>query len=97
MRAAGACSGLERATRDALTSRLTRIDELGWRELAWAAFQEAVSFLFETDVDVVATVHAHHAPFADALKRRADIELVQLTRASRGAVPGELAVQLESC
>jgi nucleoside-triphosphatase len=70
------------------------IDELGRMELACTAFRDAVSSLFEAEVDVVATIHAHRDPFTDALKQRADIELVPITRANRDAIPGELAGRL---
>ncbi|MGP3950017.1 NTPase [Streptomyces sp. 7N604] len=76
--------------------RLVLIDELGRMELACTAFQDAVRSLFEADADIVATVHAHRDPFTDALKQRADIELVPLTRANRDALPGELAARLEN-
>jgi nucleoside-triphosphatase len=75
---------------------LALIDELGRMELACTAFQDTVRSLFETDIDIVATVHAKSAPFTDALKRRSDIELVQVTRANRDALPEDLAARLES-
>ncbi|GAA3784338.1 hypothetical protein GCM10022206_24650 [Streptomyces chiangmaiensis] len=42
------------------------IDELGRMELACTAFQDTVRCLFESDIDIVATVHAHSDPFTDA-------------------------------
>ncbi|MGW3246099.1 nucleoside-triphosphatase [Streptomyces sp. NPDC001070] len=75
---------------------LALIDELGRMELACTAFQDTVRSLFETDIDIVATVHAKSAPFTDALKRRSDIDLVQVTRANRDALPEDLAARLES-
>ncbi len=64
-------------------------------ELACTDFQDTVRRLFESDVDVVATVHAKSDPFTDALKRRADIELIQVTRANRDALPADLAARME--
>ncbi|GHE02953.1 nucleoside-triphosphatase [Streptomyces alanosinicus] len=75
--------------------RLVLIDELGRMELACTAFRHAVDALFVAEVDVVATVHTHRDPFTDALKQRADIEVVQLTPANRDVLPGELAVRLQ--
>ncbi|MET9385884.1 nucleoside-triphosphatase [Streptomyces sp. NPDC002928] len=75
--------------------RLVLIDELGRMELACTAFRDAVDALFVAEVDVVATVHAHRDAFTDALKRRADIEVVQLTAANRDVLPGELAARLQ--
>ncbi|WP_371503218.1 hypothetical protein OG871_05415 [Kitasatospora sp. NBC_00374] len=77
------------------TRRLVLIDELGRMELAYLPFQDAVRDLFAADVDVVATVHAQHGPFTDALKRRADVELVRLTRANRDDLPERLTARLE--
>ncbi|MDQ8707103.1 nucleoside-triphosphatase [Streptomyces sp. LHD-70] len=82
------------ATEEA-TGRLVLIDELGRMELTCTAFRHAIDALFVAEIDVVATVHMHHDPFTDALKRRADIEVVQLTPANRDVLPGELATRLQ--
>ncbi|PBC75985.1 nucleoside-triphosphatase [Streptomyces sp. TLI_235] len=74
---------------------LVLIDELGRMELAYSPFRNAVRAVFAADVDVVATVHAQHAPFTDVLKRRTDVELIQLTRANRDVLPERLAARLE--
>ncbi|MFJ9841287.1 nucleoside-triphosphatase [Kitasatospora sp. NPDC101155] len=73
---------------------LVLVDELGRMELAHRPFEEAVRALFAADVDVVATVQAQHSPFTDALKRRADVEVIHLTRANRDTLPGQLATRL---
>ncbi|MER7752274.1 nucleoside-triphosphatase [Kitasatospora sp. NPDC097643] len=73
---------------------LVLVDELGRMELAYPPFEEALRALFAADADVVATVQAQHAAFTDALKRRADIELLRLTPANRDALPERLAARL---
>jgi nucleoside-triphosphatase len=70
------------------------IDELGKMELASLAFRDAVADLVEGDTPVVATVHAFRHPFTDALKRRADAEVVRLTRENRDKLPRMLAQKL---
>jgi nucleoside-triphosphatase len=70
------------------------IDELGKMELASEAFRDAVSRLFETTADIVATVHVFRHAFTDALKRRPDVELVRVTKASRDELPRRLAEKL---
>ncbi|GAA0665655.1 NTPase [Kitasatospora atroaurantiaca] len=90
-----AVPSLKQAPPGPVPRQLTLIDELGRMELACTAFRDTVRSLFEADVDIVATVHAHHDPFTDALKQRADIELIQLTRANRDALPEELAARLD--
>ncbi|MFJ9412602.1 nucleoside-triphosphatase [Streptomyces sp. NPDC101227] len=86
---------LRSAAVDPDPGELVLIDELGGMELACTAFQDAVRCLFASDIDIVATVHAKGDPFTDALKRRADIELIHVTRANRDALPQELATRLE--
>jgi nucleoside-triphosphatase len=70
------------------------IDELGKMELASERFREAVSRLFETPVDIVATVHVFRHELTDALKRRADVELVRVMKSSRDELPRQLADRL---
>ncbi|TJZ59076.1 hypothetical protein FCH28_02760 [Streptomyces piniterrae] len=83
------------AAADPARGELVLIDELGRMELACTAFQDVVRRLFTSDVDIVATVHAKSDPFTDALKRRADIELLQVNRASRDSLPQDLAARLD--
>lgn len=90
-----ALPALMAASTDPLPGQLVLIDELGRMELASASFREAVRSVFEAGIDVVATVHAHSDPFTDALKRRADIELIVVTLTNRDALPEQLASQLE--
>ncbi|QHC22232.1 nucleoside-triphosphatase [Streptomyces sp. GS7] len=87
---------LRSAAADPAPGELVLIDELGRMELTCTAFRDTVRSLFESDIDIVATVHAKSDPFTDALKRRADIELVQVTRANRDTLPADLAARLES-
>ena len=70
------------------------VDELGKMELASPAFRDAVSALFERSVAVVATVHAHHHPFTDELKRRPCVEVLRLTRSNRNELPSTIASRL---
>ncbi|MFE9927059.1 nucleoside-triphosphatase [Streptomyces sp. NPDC005774] len=86
---------LRSAAADPAPGDLVLIDELGRMEVACTAFQDTVRCLFESDIDIVATVHAHGDPFTDALKQRPDITLVQVTRINRDALPEDLAARLE--
>jgi nucleoside-triphosphatase len=72
------------------------IDELGKMELASAPFRDAVQSLFDREIPVVATMHAHHDPFTDALKRRPHVELVRVTERKREELPARLAEGLGS-
>ncbi|MGW2408469.1 nucleoside-triphosphatase [Streptomyces sp. NPDC001739] len=86
---------LRTAAASPVPEELVLIDELGRMELACTEFQNTVRYLFESDIDIVATVHAKNDPFTDALKQRADTELIQVTRANRDALPTDLAARLE--
>jgi len=86
---------LTSAAADPAPGDLVLIDELGRMELACTAFRDAVRCLFASDIDIVATVHAHSDPFTDTFKQRPDIELVHVTRTNRDALPEELAARLE--
>ena len=72
------------------------VDELGKMELASEAFRDAVAALLERPVAVVATVHAKPHPFTDALKRRASVEVLRLTRSNRDELPAAIARRLSS-
>lgn len=71
------------------TGAVVLIDELGKMELASVAFRNAVQGLLESPCPLVATVHAHHHPFTDALKRR--MEVIRLGAANRDRLPEDLA------
>jgi nucleoside-triphosphatase len=70
------------------------VDELGKMELASEPFRDAVRALFESRTPVVATVHVFRHPFTDALKARADVEIVPITVADRDELPTDLAARL---
>jgi len=70
------------------------LDELGKMELASSRFCDAVRGLLEQSLPLLATVHAHRHPFTDAIKRRADVELIHLTRSGRDELPEKLASRL---
>ena len=70
------------------------IDELGKMELASEPFREAVARLFESSIDIVATVHVFRHEVTDTLKRRRDVEVVSVTKATRDELPRTLADRL---
>ena len=74
--------------------RVFLVDELGKMELASERFREAVARLLDEPVPVVATVQQKPHPFVTRLKRRAEIETLQLTAANRDRVPGDVARRL---
>ena len=67
------------------------IDELGKMELASERFQYAVSALFDSDLPIVATVHAFTHPFTDDVKRRPGVQRIVVSQQSRDRLPEDLA------
>lgn len=66
------------------------IDEIGKMELLVPGFAEAVLEALEALVPVVATVLFRPHPFADALKRRPDVKVLEVTRENRDDLPARL-------
>jgi nucleoside-triphosphatase len=72
------------------------IDELGTMELASAAFRDAVSALLDGNASIVATVHVFPHPFTDALKRRPGVQMREVTRENRDALPARLVARISA-
>ena len=70
------------------------IDELGKMELASEPFREAVRRIFDSAVDVVATVHVFRHPLTDELKQRSDVERIRVTHAARNELPEQIAAAI---
>jgi nucleoside-triphosphatase len=82
------------ALRTPRTGGVVVVDELGKMELASPPFREAVVELLGRDVAVVATVHLARHRFTDALKRRPDVQVIQVTEGTRDALPEQLMDRL---
>jgi nucleoside-triphosphatase len=72
------------------------IDEFGQMELFSTAFVQAALGLFDSDVPVVATVHAKTDPVTDALKARPDVEVLTVTRERHGELLAQITARLVS-
>jgi nucleoside-triphosphatase len=59
------------------------VDEIGPMELSSSAFRTSVLHALDSGCPVLATVMLHPDPWADALKRRPGVRLVELTPANR--------------
>lgn len=82
------------ALSDVAPRQLVLMDELGKMELASGDFCERVKELFDSDADIVATVHRYRHPLTDALKRRPDTELIEVSQANREDLPELIAESL---
>jgi nucleoside-triphosphatase len=82
---------LERVALPALdpptASTVVVVDELGKMELASSRLTSRIQALFEGPNDIVAAVHVFKHPVTDELKKRADVDIVRVTRERRDEIP----------
>jgi nucleoside-triphosphatase len=71
------------------------IDEIGKMELFSPAFRRAVVDALASPKAVLGTVMAGPEPWADALKARPDVTLVEVTRDNRDKLAAQILVWLE--
>ena len=74
---------------------LVVIDEIGKMELFSANFREAVLHIINSGKKVLGTIMLSPNPWADAIKRQPQVNLVSVTRANYQQVLGELRRWLE--
>jgi nucleoside-triphosphatase len=75
------------AVRDAVANKsLVLIDEIGRMELASDAFRQSVLRALDSDRIVLATMLQHTHPFTDALKRRPDVKVFEITHQNRNSI-----------
>ncbi len=78
--------------RDALQhKKIAVIDEIGKMEIASPRFFDLVLQVFDSPLVVVATVMERSHPFADGLKKRADVQMIEVTRENRDRLPARIA------
>jgi nucleoside-triphosphatase len=89
------CGSLEPIVKSELEQPTTvdafLIDEIGKMELFCPSFAGAVTRLLDSDVPVVATVALKGSGLIADVKKRPDVQLVQVTATNRDQLPGELA------
>ena len=85
------------AIREAIHSHdIVVIDEIGKMELFSSSFKDAVIEALESGKNVLGTIMLTPHPWADEVKRRADVEIVSVTRANRNKVVDQVVAWLES-
>jgi nucleoside-triphosphatase len=80
-------AAIERAIRE---SDLIVIDEIGKMELFSPRFREAVFKAIDSGKKVLGTVMLNPYPFADDIKRRPDVKVIELTRTNHQQVLSEI-------
>ncbi len=86
--------GIE-AVREGLRARqLTVIDEIGPMEIRSAIFCKVVNEALDSRVPLLGTVTARRFPFTDAIKKRHDVDVMEVTRDNREKLVSELSERL---
>ena len=86
-------SALDQAAREC---DLVVIDEIGKMELCSAKFREVVSHLIRGEKRLLGTIMLGPDPYADAVKRQPQVNLITVTRANHHQVMEELRKWLEA-
>ena len=76
--------------------RLVVIDEIGKMELYSDKFKVVTLRALDSDVPVLATIMSRPDPFCDAIKSRADVDLVEVTLENRDGLAIELLSTLRT-
>ncbi len=71
------------------------IDEIGRMELFSDKFKSAVLGALDSDKPVLGTILEKNNTFADAIKKRIDVEIVQITEKNRDMMPDTLKIKIE--
>ena len=83
------------AIREAMqATRLIVIDEIGPMEIRSAIFRDAVSEALDSNIAILATIVARSLPFADAIKKRRDVTVIEVRQDNREQLVSELSEQL---
>ncbi len=72
------------------------IDEIGKMELFSRAFRDAVQAALVSSKPILATIMAASHPWADAIKARSDVLLVEVTQENRQRLPEQIVRWLKS-
>lgn len=78
------------------TRKLVVIDEIGPMEIRSAAFRDAVTEAFDSNVSILATIFARSLPFTDAIKKRRGVILIEVRGDNREELVSELSVQFSA-
>lgn len=83
------------AIEDAVSSgRTLIIDEIGKMELFSETFRQSVLRAFDSPSTIVAVIMLKSNPFADGIKNRRDVRIVEVTPANRDSLPSDLLSEL---
>src|SRR5437016_6720509 len=85
------------ALRRAVAARhLVVIDEIGPMEIRSPIFRDVVNEAFNSGAPILATITARSFPFTDAIKKRADVTMIEVHRNNREQLVSELSDQFKA-
>ena len=70
------------------------IDELGKMEILSKKFQDVVLRIFDSNKSVIATIGAKPHPLTDAIRKRKDVAIFQVTAKNRDGLPEEIVLAM---
>jgi len=73
------------------SGRLVVVDEIGKMELFSERFREAVERALDSPTPVVGTILSRPHPFGDAIRRRSNVKIIEVTVDNRDTLPRSLA------
>jgi nucleoside-triphosphatase len=71
------------------------IDEIGKMELLSGQFRTRITELLAKPTNILATITKRGNGFIDQIKRRSDVEIIEVTRKNRDELPEELARKIK--
>ena len=77
-----------------LRRRIVVIDEIGKMELASKLFCHVVEKALDSPAIVLATIMERPHPFADQIKRRTDVVILEVTAENRDLLPGTITAKI---
>ena len=87
---------VEAIQRGMLERSLIVIDEIGPMELLSSRFRSVLIEALETDLPMIGTIMMRSSPFADAIKARPNVHLVQVSRGTMQSAVEEIVETLEN-
>jgi nucleoside-triphosphatase len=85
--------GIEAVCEAIRAGQVTVIDEIGPMEIRSAIFRDAVREALNSQAPLLGTITARRFPFADAIKKRRDVTLIEVRTDNREQLVSELSDQ----
>ncbi len=88
--------GIESVCEAVRGGQLTVIDEIGPMEIRSAIFRDAVTEALDSQAPLLGTITARRFPYAESIKKRRDVTLIEVRADNREQLVSELLDQLTS-